>query len=123
MKRVAVRYMSFPSVEKGLSGFYAFRHDGQCAKPRTPYEIGAANGWCHTEKDELDKLAEKVGFKSREMYRQERKKQGIKSWKKAYGIELAAFAGEKLETGGIVWHVQGEEVEFYCPKGEFVSRG
>lgn len=117
MKMVTVRYLSFPSVTHGISAFYEYVHDQRCAQPSKRYE----RGWCHTEGEELDELALKVGFMTREKFAKERRRQGKTSWKNAYATELSVVVGKVLEQRGIFWNVNGVEVLFCCPEGEFVT--
>ncbi len=77
MKTVIVRYLSFSSVSNGVSGFYGYDHDQRCTQPGKRYK----HGWCHTEGEELDELALRVGFMTREQFAQERRRQGKTSWK------------------------------------------
>ncbi|RFU61113.1 hypothetical protein [Peribacillus glennii] len=114
MEEVLVRYMSFPDIEDGVTSFYHFATDKRCAEPSKRY----TSSTCHTLGDELDELALKVGFKKREAFAKERKK---RSWKNSYAKELSAIVGSVLETQGIVWHVDGKDILFRCPKDEFIS--
>ncbi|WP_456272422.1 hypothetical protein [Bacillus sp. AK031] len=111
-----VRYMSLPDIEDGVSGFYGNYKDKRCIEPSKPYP----NGKCHTTGDELDELARKVGFWTREEYAEKRKKPRYSSWKNSYGHDLSSAVKEALESNGIVWNIDGQEVLFQCPKGEFI---
>lgn len=117
MKMVTVRYLSFPSVTDGISAFYEYVHDQRCAQPSKRYE----HGWCHTEGEELDELALKVGFMTREKFAWERRRHGKTSWKNAYATELSVVVGKVLEQEGIFLNVNGVDVVFHCPRGEFVT--
>ncbi|WP_163151627.1 hypothetical protein [Anoxybacillus sp. MB8] len=116
MGMVIVRYLAFPSVTNGISVFYEHDGDSRCAQPSKRYK----HGWCHTEGEELDELALKVGFMTREQFAQERKRQGKTSWKNAYAEQLSIFVGQALEQEGIIWDVNGVRVLFICPRGEFI---
>jgi hypothetical protein len=45
VKKVIVRYLSFPDIEDGVSGFYEHPNDKRCVEPSKPYK----NGWCHIQ--------------------------------------------------------------------------
>ncbi|WP_277586510.1 hypothetical protein [Psychrobacillus antarcticus] len=114
MKEVQVRYIGFPDIEDGVSGFYEYYGDKRCAEPSKSY----ISGLCHTNNEELDELALQVGFKTRKEFLQERK---TRSWKNAYAIELAPIVGKALENEGIILNINGVNVVFRCPKNEFVT--
>ena len=114
MRKVLVRYMSFPDIEGGVSSFYEHENDKRCAEPSKPY----TSGICHTVGEELDELALKVGFKTRKDFSQE---YNNKSWKNKYGEELSVYVGNELESAGIVVRINGEDVLFQCPENEFVT--
>lgn len=114
MRKVVVRYMIFPSIEQGVSGFYEHENDKRCIDPSKPYKSGV----CHTVGEELDELAGKVGFITREEFASEFNSQ---YWKNAYGQELSTFVGKALESKGIVMNINGEDVLFQCPENEFVT--
>lgn len=111
-KRIAVRYMVLPGIERGISGFYEYPTDQNCVEPNKPYE----NGVCHTIGDELDMLAILVGFKPRSKFAKEHGNNNLN----AYGEKLSAYVKEALETNGLGWMINGELVHFYSPPGEFV---
>jgi hypothetical protein len=116
MKEVKVRYLCLPDIEDGVSGFYEYHTDKKCTEPSKSY----SSGRCHTTEEELDELAVKVGFLTRDAYVAERKKNKFKSWKNAYGTELSVAVGNALETNGVVWKVNESNILFQCPKGEFI---
>lgn len=114
MKEILVRYMFFPDIENGVSGFYEFFGDKSCVEPSKPYK----SGQCHIVGEELDDLSIKVGFMTRKDFA---KSLNNKSWKNAFGRELSQFVGKKLEDEGIKLNINGAEVQFSCPKNEFVT--
>lgn len=114
MKEVIVRYIGFPDIEDGVSGFYEYYGVKRCAEPSKSY----ISGLCHTINEELDELAVQVGFKTRKEFSQEHKN---RSWKNAYAIELAPVVGKALEKEGIVLNIDGDKILFRCPKNEFVT--
>jgi len=114
VKEVLVRYIGFPNIEGGVSGFYECYGDKRCAQPSKPY----SSGQCHINGEELDELALKVGFKTRRDFAQERKN---KSWKNEYAIELSPIVGKKLESEGVILEINGEDVLFRCPQNEFIT--
>lgn len=117
MKEVAVRYISLPSIERGIAGFYAHYKDKGCVQPNKAY----ANGRCHTIGDEMDVLAKKVGFITRLEYKATSKRWKMSSWKNAYGSALSQAVGEALQNKGVILNINDEKVLFWCPKGEFVE--
>lgn len=117
MQKVIVRYLSLPDIENGVSGFYEYYHYNRCTEPSEPYK----NGRCHTTGADIDGLAKKAGFVTRKEYAAERKRQKYTSWKNAYGSKLSLAVGETLEKDGIVWNINGNDILFRCPKGEYVG--
>ncbi|OES44596.1 hypothetical protein [Domibacillus iocasae] len=113
MKRITVRYMVFPDIEGGVSGFYEYDHDSHCVEPSISYKSGR----CHTVGDGLDELALKAGFQTRKVFAADL---GKKSWKNEYGKALSLAVGRKLERDGILMVINGDEALFQCPEGEFV---
>ncbi|WP_338778784.1 hypothetical protein [Metabacillus sp. FJAT-52054] len=85
-------------------------------EPTKPYSSGV----CHTIGHELDEIALKAGFQTREEFAADRESNGDKYWKKSYGKELSAAVGKRLESKGIEWEIDGEKLLFRCLKGEFV---
>ncbi|AZB44657.1 hypothetical protein CEF21_21500 [Bacillus sp. FJAT-42376] len=114
-KEITVRYMVFPDIEDGVSGFYANGQDSGCVEPTKPYSSGV----CHTLGHELDEIALKAGFQTREEFAADRESNGHKNWKNAYGKELSSAVGKMLEIKGIEWEIDGEKLLFQCAKGEF----
>lgn len=117
-KRVAVRYMVMQGIKAGISGFYEDAYNSKhCAEPNKPYDDTGKNNFCHTIGDELDELAQLVGFKKRDDFAKDR---GNSAWLNDYGEQLSEHVKEVLETTGLDWIVNGEQVHFYSPPGEFV---
>ncbi|MHC8965596.1 hypothetical protein [Priestia aryabhattai] len=117
MQEVVVRYLSLPDIEDGVAGFYKHYHDKRCVEPSKSY----SSGRCHTTGYEIDELAAKVGFMTRKEYAVKRKSQKYSNWKNAYGSELSMAIGKALETKGLIWNINGHNILFRCPRGEFVG--
>ncbi|WP_114571700.1 hypothetical protein [Exiguobacterium flavidum] len=112
MKQIDVCSVKFPSIEGGIASFYRKADDASCAEPSRPSD----HGCCHLVGEELDELAVKLGFLTRDAYA----KWFGPGWEGYYGQELSRKIGQTLETFGIVLEIKGEAVQFVCSPGEFV---
>jgi len=111
MRQVDVRCVRFPSIAEGIVSFYHETDDVSCAEPNRPSD----HGCCHLAGEELDELAVKLGFLTRDAYA----KWFGHGWESYYGQELSPKIGQALETFGIVLDIKGEAVQFICSPGEF----